>query len=281
MAEYIETVCVDNDKRAGKNIQCWPLAQPVANLIDTTNFVIDFAERKSINIGLDASNVFSVSVQIITPSRHVCITSDFLRRIYSLMGNILSIISDSPVKSRERLFLKDEINTLSKTTYRGDNMLVIESNHQPGCRVLLSRQNLLKLQDMQWAIGEAITRKSSIIRSTVMEQTDLVATYLCTNIYVEKSSSIEEMSTVIRNMHNDLLPTNIVPKNEYSFMNQIKLFAYKQLAQCWSMKLHENADESAIINGNDGREYVIYYVIFYYVILYYNIVHFICYSLSG
>jgi hypothetical protein len=113
-------------ERARKNIQRSSVVQPPPiDLIDTANFVIDFTGRKSTNIGLDPSNVFNVSVQIITPSRHVCITGDFLRRIYSLMGYILS---DPPVKSRERLFLKDETNTLSKTTYRGENMLVIESH---------------------------------------------------------------------------------------------------------------------------------------------------------
>jgi len=113
------------------------------SLIDTTNFVIDFHGRKSISIGLDPSSDFNVSIQIITPSRFVCITADFLRHIYSLMGNILSIISDPPIKSRERLFLKDETITLSKTNYRGGNMLLVESHHQQGCHVLLSRRDLL------------------------------------------------------------------------------------------------------------------------------------------
>jgi len=86
----------------------------LVDLIDTTNFVIEFVSHKSISIGLDPSKDFHVSIHIITPSRFVCITADFLRRIYSLMGNILSIISDPPIKSRERLFLKDETITLTR-----------------------------------------------------------------------------------------------------------------------------------------------------------------------
>jgi len=184
--------------RASKNIQRSSTIQllstpppPPNDLIDATNFVIDFAARKSIYIGLDPSDVFNISVQIITSSRYVSITSDFLQRIYSLMGYILSIISDSPVKCRERLFLKDEINTLSKTTYRGENMLVIESHLRQGCRVLLSRQNLLRLQDMQWAIDESIARKCIVVRCAVIDQTDLIALYLSMNVYVEKSACIE------------------------------------------------------------------------------------------
>jgi len=43
---------------------------------------------------------FNVLVQ------HVCIFPDLFRRIYSLMGNILSIILDTLVKSKGKLFLK-------------------------------------------------------------------------------------------------------------------------------------------------------------------------------
>ncbi|XP_050064888.1 uncharacterized protein LOC126553818 [Aphis gossypii] len=222
-------------------IQSPPPPPPPNDLIDTTNFVIDFAARKSINIGLDPWDVFNVSVQIITPSRYVSITSDFLRCIYSLMGYILSIISDPPVKSRERLFLKDEINTLSKTTYRGENMLVIESHLRQGCRVLLNRQNLLRLQDIQWAIDESIARKSNVVRCTVMEQTDLIASYLSMNVYVEKSACVEEMIAATRNIHNNLHTMNIIPESQCSFINQIKLFANKQLALCWSANVQASS----------------------------------------
>ncbi|CAI6363406.1 unnamed protein product [Macrosiphum euphorbiae] len=212
----------------------------LAELIDTTDFVIDFIGRKSISIGLDPSRDFDVSIRIITPSRFVCITADFLRRLYSLMGHILSIITDPPVKSLEKLLLRDETITLCKISYRGNNMLVIESHRQKGRRVLLSRRNLLKLQDMQWIINEVIAQKSNIIRHMVMGQTDLMAAYLYANIPAEKSSSVEEITAIICNIHSDLSTLNIVPKNEYSFANQIKLFAHKQLAECWHKKMRED-----------------------------------------
>lgn len=75
-------------------------------LIDTTNFIIDLAGRKSISIGFDPSNDFNVSIQIITQSRFVCITREFLCSIYSLMWNILPAISNPPIKGREKLFLE-------------------------------------------------------------------------------------------------------------------------------------------------------------------------------
>lgn len=256
----------------------------LAELIDTTDFVIDFIGRKSISIGLDPSKDFNVSIRIITPSRFVCITIDFLRRLYSLMGHILSIITDPPVKSLEKLLLRDETITLSKISYRGNNMLVIESHRQQGRRVLLSRRNLLKLQDRQFIINEVIARKSNIIRHTVMGQTDLMAAYLCANVPAAKSSSVEEITAIIHNIHSDLSTLNIVPNNEYSFTNQIKLFAHKQLAECWHKKMRENGagypieddDDAAAATTVDTAD-VIEWVIYYYILLYYIIIYNISY----
>lgn len=250
MTAKIETISVARGERARKNIQNSLIVQPPNDLIDSTNFVIDFAGRKSINIGLDASNVFNVSVQIITSSRHVCITSVFLQRIFSLIPYMLSNISDPSVKSRDRLFLKDENNTLSRTTYRGERMLAVESHLQQGCRVLLSGSDLLRIHEMQWAIGESISRKSNVTRCAVMVQIDQIATYLSTNVYADKSSTAEEISTATRNIHPDLHALNIFPNSENSLVNQIKLYANKQLAMCWATNIQNNGID--YIPSNDG-----------------------------
>lgn len=250
MTGKIETISVASGKRARKNIQHSLIVQPPNDLIDSTNFVIDFAGRKSINIGLDAANVFNVTVQIITPSRHVCITSVFLQRIFSLMPYILSNISDPSVKSRDRLFLKDENNTLSRTTYRGERMLAVESHLQQGCRVLLSGSDLLRIHEMQWAIGESISRKSNVTRCAVMVQIDQIATYLSTNVYADKSSTAEEISTATHNIHPDLHALNIFPNIENSLVNQIKLYANKQLAMCWATNIQNNGID--YIPSNDA-----------------------------
>lgn len=116
------------------------------------------------NIGLDPANEFNTAVHIITPSRYVNMPADFLRRIFSVMGNILSFILDQLQKYKRDLFLKTEIISLSCMVYQGENMLVIESKTQTGCRVLLNRTNLIKLQYLEWSIHETVARKSTIIR---------------------------------------------------------------------------------------------------------------------
>jgi len=65
--------------------------------------------------------------------------------LLSLMGNILSFILDLPKKYKRNLFLETEIISLSSMVYQGENMLVIESKTQAGCRVLLNHIHLMKL----------------------------------------------------------------------------------------------------------------------------------------
>ncbi|XP_022160089.1 uncharacterized protein LOC111026341 [Myzus persicae] len=248
MTEKIEIFSSARGALKGQNMQ--RSSQPPNDLIDCSNFVIDFAGRKFINIGLDASDVFNVTVQIITPSRHVCITSVFLHRIFSLMPYIFTNITGPLINRRERLFLKDEFNTPYKTTYRGESMLAVESHQQQGCRVLLSGRDLLRLYELQWAISESISCKSNVTRCAVMVQLDQIATYLSSNVYVDKSSTIEEISTATSNIHHDLHALNIFPNSENSFINQIKLVANKQLAMCWASNIQNNGID--YIPSNDG-----------------------------
>lgn len=252
MSNNIETSnsAVPCSERVHKNIRRSVSIQPPNELIDSTNFVIDFAGRKVINIGLDPSNIFNVTVQIITPSRYVCITSDFLHKIISLLPYILSNITGPADKSRERLFLKDENNTLSKTTYRGESMLVIETHLLQECRVLLSGRDLMRLHEIQWAIGESISRKSNVTRCAVMVQLDQIATHLSNNVYVDKSSTVEEISTAASNIYHDLHTLNIFQNSENSFINHIKLAANKQLAMCWAANIQNNGIDYVASNGD-------------------------------
>ncbi|KAE9525966.1 hypothetical protein AGLY_013908 [Aphis glycines] len=87
---------------------------PPAELIDSTNYTLNFAGCKFVNIGLDPANEFNTAVHIITPSRNVNISPEFLRRIFALMGNLLAFILEQPLKYKKTLFLDTSINKLSK-----------------------------------------------------------------------------------------------------------------------------------------------------------------------
>lgn len=211
---------------------------PPADLIDCSNFILDFTGRKFLNVGLDPADEFNTIVQVITPSRYVNMPPDFLRRIFSLMGNILSFILDLPQKYKRNLFLETEIISLSSMLYKGENMLVIESKTQDGCRVLLNRADLMKLQYLEWCIFETVVRKSTIIRPVVIKQFDMFLNYI--DIESAKVDSPpktpEEMVTFIKNISDESVISKI-PKNDVNFISQLKMHASSQLAERWAQRL--------------------------------------------
>jgi len=83
-----------------------------------------------------------------------------------------------------------------------------------------------------------------------MVQIDQIATYLSTNVYADKLSTTEEISTATHNIHPDLHALNIFPNSENSLVNQIKLYANKQLAMCWATNIQNNGID--YISSNDG-----------------------------
>lgn len=119
---------------------------PPAELIETSSYTLDFAARKFIHIGIDPSEKLQVVVHLLTSSRHVHVSTDFLKNIFSYMGHILSFILDTPQKYKRIIFYEDQKMKLSSMTYSGENVLVIEAKNRDGCRVLLNRADLIRLQ---------------------------------------------------------------------------------------------------------------------------------------
>uniref|UniRef100_A0A2S2PMJ1 Uncharacterized protein n=1 Tax=Schizaphis graminum TaxID=13262 RepID=A0A2S2PMJ1_SCHGA len=207
---------------------------PPAELIDCDNFILDFADRKFLNVGFDSEDKFNIVIHMITPSRYVSIYEGFLRRTFSLMGNILSFILDVPQKSRKQIFLEDEFTVVSNMVYRGENVLVVESKKKEGCRVLLDRKNLMKLQYMEESIFETFARKSAIIRPVVLRQFEIIGNYIdreFTNVQ-SPPKTVEEMIIFIKNLKTDQIITNI----DLNFVSQLKMCAARKLAEQWSQR---------------------------------------------
>lgn len=228
MAAIIE----NKNTPAFKKFKYNPPTSP-AELIDCTNFILDFKNRKCLNVGLDPTKHFEVVVQILTPSRYVNISGEFLTRIFSLMGNILSFILNEPVKYKRNIFLDTDSTSLSSMVYRGESVLVIESKFQDGCRVLLSRSDLISLQYLEWSIFEAVSRKTAIIRPMVVQQFEQMCNYFKNEF--KRVENVEEMATTIKNVHDDLISSHI-PKCSQNFVSQLKIYAAKQLAEQCVMK---------------------------------------------
>jgi hypothetical protein len=236
MADLIVTNTTIVEKQSYKYVA----PTPPTELIDSTTFVIDFAERKCIHIGLDPSEQFNVTVHIITSSRHVSFPHEFLNKIYSLMGNILSFILETPDKTRNINFFADKTIKLSNMVYRAQNVLVIESLINDGCRILLNSKDLMTLQSMEWCIYEAIVRKCNIIRPTVLQQVDQMGAYMKKRNNIPKNSVTEErLADTVKNTVSDEEFIENIPKNEHCYISQIKTYATVQVVEKWSSLMAE------------------------------------------
>lgn len=208
-------------------------------LIDCSNFTIDFENRKFLNVGFDPKEQFNIIVQIITPSRYVNISPDFLKRIYSVMGHVLSHILNPAVQYKKIIFLEDEFVFLTSMVYKGEHVLVVESKKTNGCRVILNRRDLMTIQDLEWTFFETIARKTGIVRPIILNQLDQITEYFKTDFNIDKSATLEKVISIIKGIHTELIVKH-TPKNKQSFIDQIKLLATEQLAIKWMEKLNNS-----------------------------------------
>ena len=178
---------------------------PPAELIESTIYIVDFAARKFIHVGVDPTDKFKIAIHIITSSRHVQISSDFLKKIFSYMGHILSFILDIPQKYKRVIFHEDNIFKLSSMVYSGENVLVIEVKNREGCRVLLNRKDLMQLQSLEHSIFETIVRKEVFTAPIIAKQYKEIANYLEKKCYEMDSppKTYEEMKIFIKNTEVD------------------------------------------------------------------------------
>ncbi|KAL4103976.1 hypothetical protein QTP88_019289 [Uroleucon formosanum] len=121
--------------------------------------------------------------------------------------------------------------------YQGENMLVIESKAQAGCRVLLNRADLIKLQYLEWNITETVVRKSTLIRPVALSQFQIIGDYIDKEFTNVKSppKNIDEMIIFIKNLRDDSVISNM-PKNDVNLISQLKMYASSQLAEQWAQR---------------------------------------------
>lgn len=201
---------------------------PPADLVETTSYTLDFAVRKFVQVGILPDEKYQVVVNILTSSRYVQITPEFLKKIFSYMGHILSFILDTPQKYKRVIFFEDDLMKLSSMVYSGENVFVIESKTRDGCRVLLNRADLIRLQYLERSIIETILRKEVYSTPLIQNQSEEFATYLYEKCLQMKSppKNLDEMTIFITNMQDDR-PAESCP----NLVSQIQMCAAVQLAE--------------------------------------------------
>jgi len=203
---------------------------PPADLMESTSFTIDFASRKFIHIGIDSKD-FSIVTRILTSSRYVTISYEFLRRIFSYMGHILSFILDMPEKYMYKL---------SSMVYSGENVLVIEGKSQEGCRILLNRADLIILQYLEGVIFETVCRTGAYNNDLITKQFRDYAYYLEEKFNQMQSppENLDEMITFIKKDHDYRLI-----QSAPVITNQIQLFAAAHVADLVLKLRSQNSHE--------------------------------------
>ncbi|VVC41707.1 Hypothetical protein CINCED_3A005403 [Cinara cedri] len=203
------------------------------DFIDCSCYTLNFMERKFLNIGIDPTDAFAVKVRIITPSRYVNLTPDFLARIYSLMDKILSVVLDTP-KYKCHLFLETALFKVSHCVLNQENHLVIELKTATGFRVLLNRYDLFRLENLKRCILETVARKTVSSRPAVLKQFDHVSDYINKTIAKMRTppSDMNELRMFIKSVQDEKIVSSM-PKKGVNYAAQIKMFATTQLAECW------------------------------------------------
>ncbi|XP_022183163.1 uncharacterized protein LOC111042771 [Myzus persicae] len=204
-----------------------------APLLDSTSFTLDFTARKFLLVGIDPTDNFQTVIHLLTSSRHVKLSTDFLKRIFSLMGNVLSFILDIPQSYKRTIFLETDFYKLSSMVYGGINVLVIESKTEDGCRILLNRADLIQLQRLEWSISASIGEKVVFIKPKIIKEMNQYCDYLAKQflqVDSPKPQNVHEMLIFINNEEDKQSSQN-------QYLSQIKMFASTQLAELCMTRL--------------------------------------------
>jgi len=144
------------------------------------------------------------------------------------MGHILSFILDTPQKYKRVIFFEDEVMKLSSMVYTGENVFVIESKTRDGCRVLMNRADLIRLQYLEPSIIERIIRKEDYSTPLIQNESEEFAMYLYEKCIQMKSppKNLDEMTTFIKNVQDGR-----AIKSFPNLSSQIQMCTAKQLAE--------------------------------------------------
>jgi hypothetical protein len=103
------------------------------------------------------------------------------------------------VKYKRTTFLETDILKLTSMEYAGENVLVIESKNQEGCRVLLNRADVMELQKLEHCIFDSITQKCAIIQPKILNQVEEYGAYIDDISAKAPPENVEDMVIFIEN----------------------------------------------------------------------------------
>ncbi|XP_050521862.1 uncharacterized protein LOC126894704 [Daktulosphaira vitifoliae] len=204
-----------------------------AEMIDSSSYTIAFSDRKFLQVGLNPKEDFNVTVCIITSSRYLSISAEYLNIIYGMMDVITSFLQSPPVKVRNIVLYQNVDFNITKVLYRDTMHLVLESRMVDGCRVLLNNENINRLMDLQCTIISAISRKIKT-RLLLRHQIDRIIQYAdgkWSGPKIQQSNN-DEMVNFIRSLNDEEI-CDTIPKGDSNYISELKNLAYNEIVERW------------------------------------------------
>ncbi|XP_050520701.1 uncharacterized protein LOC126894069 [Daktulosphaira vitifoliae] len=230
---------------------------PPAEMIDSSSYTIAFSDRKFLQVGLNPKDDFNVTVCIITPSRYISMSADYLNIIYGMRDEITLFLQSPPVKGENIMVYQNVDFNITKVLYHDTVHLVLESRMVDGCRVLLNNENINRLMDLQCTINSTISRKIKT-RLLLSHQIDRIIQYAdgkWSDPKIQQSNN-DEIVNFIRSL-NDKEICDTFPKGDSNYISELKNLAYNVIVDRWVKSwskdmLQINEKEEEMCDENDG-----------------------------
>ncbi|XP_050547315.1 uncharacterized protein LOC126908999 [Daktulosphaira vitifoliae] len=223
---------------------------PPAEMIDSSSYTISFGDRKFLQLGLNPKEDFNITVYIITPSRYISMSTEFLNTIYGMMNEINIFLQSSPVRNENNILCRNECFKLSKTLYRDSVHLVLESATTEGCRVLLNKENIQILKQMECTINNGITRKLKT-RLLLSRQIDRIIQYAD-----GKWPGLRTLQSPNDEMVNFIRSLNDIEIGDSNYISELKNLAYNVIVDRWVKSWSEGTlqinEKEEMYDENDG-----------------------------
>ncbi|KAL4112123.1 hypothetical protein QTP88_015971 [Uroleucon formosanum] len=154
-----------------------------------------------------------------------------------------------PEKYKRTIFLDTETEKISSMVYGGENVLVVESKNQEGCRVLLNRSDLIRLQYLEGTIFEIIHLTTTYTHTLLSKQVRAFIMYLEEKFSQMQSPPVNEEEIIMfikRNTDCQLV------QSEPILTSQIQFFAAAHVA---ARLIERKARNSPLLfDGEHGME---------------------------
>lgn len=225
--------------------------RPPHELIDCTVFTIDYSSRKYIQIGLDPKETFNVKIHILTSTSYVTVSIILFSRLISAMSTILTNLSieKTALENYEKKFQKnvmkklltDESFIISKLVSRGQHLLVVQAKSDTYSKILLCREELLKIQELQHVVNAVYYHKSYVTRLIVLEQLEIFVKYLDSQWKEKNSFHSDEMVCYIQKMSQETI-SSLISNDKPDYINQLISIAAKSVADAWVELKHSEIE---------------------------------------